>query len=288
MRARRRASRYGLSVTFSVETPAYAGPFDVLARLVAEHKVDIYDVPLGEVVDAFVSHLAALPTDDVSEFLLVAAVLVELKSRKLLPGRGEVEDEEELVGLEERDKLLGRMLELHAYVAAAELIARMLDRAARSVPRTAGLDERFLLLAPDLLASISPDDLAAAYRRACAPRPEPVVGLDHVTVEAVTVSEAVAELEEGLPARGRATFRELTAHCRTRMEVIVRFLALLELCKRGRVDIEQALTFGDLHVRWLGGSPGEPEVIERSSSYGEPFVLSAPFPRSVPVEEYDG
>ena len=148
-----------------------------------------------------------------SEFLVIAAILVELKSRKLLPGPDDVEDDEELAGFEERDRLLARLLELQAYAAAADAFAVLIDRARRTLPRVAGLDERFRDLAPDLLAGVTPERLAAAFMVGTVPRPELVLDLSHVTVEAVTVSEAVAELEERLPADGRLSFRELTAHC---------------------------------------------------------------------------
>jgi segregation and condensation protein A len=229
----------------------------VLLALVSEHKVDVYDIKIAEIVDAFLAEMAQRQPFDLqtaSEFLVIAAVLVELKSRKLLPGPDEVEDDEELGGLEERDRLLARLLELQAYAAAADTFALLIDRARRSVPRIAGLEEGFRDLAPDLLAGVTPGALAAAFLSGTAPRAEPLLDLSHVTVEAVTVSEAVAELEERLPGDGRATFRELTAHCTTRMQVIVRFLALLELCKRGWITLDQGETFGDLVVVWVMGS----------------------------------
>lgn len=240
-----------------VSTPVFDGPLDVLLQLIGDHKLDIYDVKLADVVDAFLAELAARTEMDLhttTEFLVITAILIELKSRKLLPGADEVEADEELCGFEERDRLLARLLELQAYSAAADAFCLLVEQAARSLPRTAGLEERYRDLAPDLLAGVTATDLADAFRRGCVPRPEPGLDLSHVTVEAVTVSEAVAELETRLPERGQCTFRELTAHCRTRMQVIVRFLALLELCKRGRVTLDQGHTFGDLEVCWI--APG--------------------------------
>ncbi len=238
-----------------VTTPVFEGPFDVLLQLVSDHKVDVYDIPLAQVVDDFVARLAAaneqMDLEMASEFLVIAAILVELKSKRLLPGPDDVDPDEELSGTEERDRLLARLLELQAYAAAAETFALLIDRAARSVPRTAGLEERFRDLAPDLLAGVTPERLAAAYLAVGEGRAAvPVLDLSHVTVEAVTVSEAVAELEARLPGAGPLSFRELTSHCTTRMQVIVRFLAVLELCKRGLVTLEQGETFGDLVVDW--------------------------------------
>jgi len=260
-----------------VTTPVFEGPVDVLLQLVGDHRVDIYDVPLGDVVAAFVATLRSQPAldlEEATEFLVIVAILVELKSRKLLPGPDDGDADEEIDGYEERDRLLGRLLELQAYSAAAELLAQMTERAARSVPRQAGLEEPFRELAPDLLAGVTPADLASAYRRALTPRPAPVIDLSHVTVEPVTVSEAVEELVRQLPARRRATFRELTWHCTTRMQIIVRFLGLLELCKRGWVTLEQGDTFGDLEVAWVADveEPGLDELIGSGAA----------------VEEYDG
>ncbi len=241
-----------------VSTPVFEGPFDVLLQLILDHKVDVCDVPIAPVVDAFVAHIAEAPSLDLaetSEFLVIAAVLVELKSRRLLPGPDEVDADEELVGLEQRDLLLARLVELQAYSAAAVDFTMLIEQAARSLPRTAGLEERFTDLAPDLLAGVGPADIAAAFRRAIVARPQPVLDLSHVTVEQVSVSEAVSELEAFLPSSGEVTFKQLTSHLKTRMQVIVRFLALLELHKRGVLTLDQGETFGDLHVRWVARDP---------------------------------
>jgi segregation and condensation protein A len=241
----------------TVSIPAFEGPADVLLQLVNAHEVDIFDVPLAEVVEAFVAEVASWTSVDLpvlSEFLVVAAVLVELKSKRLLPGSGDVEPDEELVGWEERDLLLARLLECQAYAAAADAFALLTERAARSVPRTAGLDPDVVVHAPDLLAGVTPELLAEAFERATAERPAPVVDLYHVTVDTVTVADAVTELARRLPRMGRATFRQLTGHLTSRMEVIVRFLALLELCKQGRVDLDQGHAFGDLEVAWIEGA----------------------------------
>ena len=245
-------------VTATVSTPVFDGPADVLLQLVNSHQVDIFDVPLASVVDAFVAELAGWEIVDLqtlSEFLVIASVLIELKSRRLLPGSGDVEQDEELVGWEERDLLLARLLECKAYAAAADGFALLLEQAARSVPRTAGLDLDFVVHAPDLLEGVTPDQVAAAFLRATAERPVPTVDLYHVTVDTVTVSDAVTELTGILPGAGRATFRQLTGHLTSRIEIIVRFLALLELCKQGRVSLDQGHTFGDLEVAWMEGAP---------------------------------
>jgi segregation and condensation protein A len=244
-------------VAYAVSTPAFEGPIDLLLHLVSSHEVDVLDIPLLPVVDGFVRVLsedrALIDFNQLSEFLLVAAILIELKSQKLLPGREAVDDDEDLVGWEERDLLLARLLECRAYAAAADVFVALAEQASRSVPREVGLDDDFVVHAPDLLAGITPEDVAQAYLHGSAERPVPRVDLSHVTVDTVSVSEAVAELI-ALPESTRAaSFRALVHDCRTRIEVIVRFLALLELCKMGRVSLGQGETFGDLRISWLGG-----------------------------------
>ncbi len=240
---------------YRVATPAFEGPVDLLVHLVNSHEVDILAVPLAPVVDGFVTALRERPgsvsMDVHSQFLLMASILVELKSQRLLPGPDEVEDEEELDGWEARDLLLSRLLECRAYAAAADVFVALSERAARSVAREAGLDDGFVVHAPDLLAGVHPDQLAQAYLRATAARPVPQVDLSHVTVDTVTVSETVQSLARTLPGRGPLTFGELTGHLEARIEIIVHFLALLELCKLGKVSLGQAERFGELRIEWV-------------------------------------
>jgi segregation and condensation protein A len=241
-----------------VSTPAFEGPIDLLLELVSTHRTDIYDIPLAAIVDAFVAEVAGWDDVDLqtlSEFLVIASLLIELKSRRLLPGPDDVDPDEELFGWEERDLLLARLLECRAYAAAADAFAVLAERAARSAPRVAGLDPEFVVHAPDLLEGVGAGDLAAAFRRATAERPSPAVDLYHVTVDTVTVADAVVELGERLAAEGRTTFRTLTRHLTARIEIIVSFLALLELFKQGRVWLEQGHTFGDLDVAWVEDAP---------------------------------
>jgi segregation and condensation protein A len=250
-----RVVRYGRSVGVSVSTPVFEGPIDLLLHLVTSHEVDILDLPLAPVVDAFVAAMNegrdVYSLDVLSEFLLVAAILIELKSLRLLPGPDEVDPEDELIGWDERDLLLSRLLECRAYAAVADALVAMTEAASQSLPRQAGLEDGFVIHAPDLLAGVTPDKLAAAFLRATEQRPVEMVDLSHVTVDMLTVSEAVEELALELPRRRNATFAELTEHLCTRLEVIVRFLAVLELCKLGKVTLGQGRTFGQLQIDWL-------------------------------------
>ncbi len=242
-------------MTFVVTTPSFSGPVELLLHLINSHEMDILDVPLAPLVDEFLAVLrddtVVLATEQVSEFLLVASILLEMKSRRLLPGRDNTEPDEEFVGWEERDVLLARLLELRTYSALADAFVSLFERANRSFPRLRGVDDGFVVTPPDLLAGVTTALLAGAYLRGIEEKPVPVVRLNHVTVDAVTVAETVVALSQRLPAMGRLTFRSLTAGLQSRIEVIVHFLALLELCKLGLIDLGQGATFGDVQIEWL-------------------------------------
>lgn len=243
-------------------TPLFEGPVDLLLHLVSTHEVEILDIPLAPIVSGFVTTLSeareTISTDAISEFLVVAAMLCELKSRHLLPGPDEMDADEEFSGFEERDILLARLLECQAYATAADLFVALAEQATRSIPREAGLDDGFVVHAPDLLSGVSAEMLAQAYLRATAERPVPRVDLSHVTVDTVTVSETLKVLASFLPKRGVQRFGVLVANCTSTMEVIVHFLALLELTKLGKVTLEQAERFGDVSIEWIGED--EPQV----------------------------
>ena len=246
-------------MTYVVTTPVFSGPIELLLSLVSSHEVDILDVELAPVVDAFVREVlnaqGELPLEQLSEFLLVAAILLEMKSRRLLPGPDEVEGDEDVIGWEERDLLIARLLELRAYAAAADLFVGLLDQASKSLARVTGFDEGFVVDPPDLLVGVTPEMLALAYERATEEQPTSVVDLSHVTVDAVSVAEMVSELAHNLPSRGPVSFRSLVEGAETRLEVIVHFLAVLELCKLGRVSLGQGETIGDLVIAWIGDAP---------------------------------
>ena len=242
-------------VAYQVQTPVYDGPFDLLLHLILREQVDLYEVSLSAVVDAYLAELdrmEPLDLDVATEFLLIAATLVELKARRLLPGDSDVDLDDELALWEERDLLLARLLECKTFKDAARVLAGLADAAARSWPRQAGPEDAFLELTPDVMAGVTPASLRQAFLRASAPRPEPRVDLDHVAPIGITVADAVAELVDELPRVGRIGFRSLTAALVDRIEVVVRFLAVLELCKQGLVDLDQAERFGDIRITWRG------------------------------------
>jgi segregation and condensation protein A len=256
---------------YAVTTPVFEGPIDLLVHLVNTHEVDVLEVPLAPVVDGFVSvlrdHPETIGLGTLSQFLLTAAILVEVKSQRLLPVPDVPEEDEELAGWEARDLLLARLLECRTYAAAADALVAMSEAAARSVARETGLDEGFVVHAPDLLAGVTPDQLAQAYLRATAERPAPRVDLSHVTVDTVSVSETVQVLCATLPGRGRMSFRALTSHLTTRIEVIVHFLACLELCKLGKLTLGQAERFGDLEVEWIAEAAPLVEALVGADEY---------------------
>ncbi len=240
---------------YEVSTPVYEGPFDLLLHLILREQVDIHEVSLSAIVDAYlaeIERLQALDLDLATEFLLIAATLVELKARRLLPGRDDVDLDEELALWEERDLLLARLLECKMFKDAAGVLNDLAVAADLGVPRTAGPDERFAELMPDLLEGVTARRLHAAFLRAVTPKPVPKVDLFHVTPITVTVADAVAELLDELPRVGRITFAALTAELVDRIDVIVRFLGVLELFKQGFIDLEQVDRVGDLAVVWLG------------------------------------
>src|SRR6202167_6471660 len=201
--------------------------------------MDVLDVALAPIADESVT----IDVNDLSECLLIAAILLEMKSQSLLPGRDSTEPDEEFVGWEERDVLLARLLELRTYSSLADALVALLERAARAYPRIRGIDDGFVIEPPDLLAGVSTAQLAMAYLRGIEEKPVPVVRLNHVTVDAASVSETVVSLSQRLPALGRLSFRSLIAGFSTRIEVIVHFLALLELCKLGHISLGQGATF---------------------------------------------
>jgi segregation and condensation protein A len=238
-----------------VTTPVYEGPFDLLLQLILKEQVDLYEVSLARIVDAYlleIERMEALDLDLATEFLLIAATLVELKARRLLPGRDDVDLDDELALWEERDLLLARLLECKTFKDVSRVLARLEADASRAYPRRVGPEDRYLELAPDPLAGTTPARLRAAFVRAVTPRPVVRLDLHHVTEVRFTVAETCQLLADELATSGRIGFRRLTAALVDRVEVIVHFLAVLELYKQGLVELEQLERFGDIEITWVG------------------------------------
>jgi segregation and condensation protein A len=243
------------TMPYEVQTPVFEGPFDLLLHLILQEQVDLYEISLATIVDGYLRELERmeqLELERASEFLLIAATLVELKSRRLLPTADDLDLDEELAVWEERDLLLHRLVECKTFKEAAIALQVLAGEAGRSHARTVGVDDRFVGLMPDLLEGLDAEDVRRAYLRAMMPKPVPRIDLDHVAPIRISVTDAITELVEELPHLGRTTFRALTGDLVERLQVVVRFLAVLELFKKGLVDLQQARTFGDIEVVWLG------------------------------------
>lgn len=261
---------YPAHVAVAVHTEVYEGPFDLLLHLILREQVDLYEVSLASIVDAYLvelDRLVELDLNGMTEFLLIAATLVELKARRLLPGDDNVDLDDELALWEERDLLLSRLLEAKTFKDASVVLHALEMAASQSVPRMAGMEEPYVNLMPDLLTGVSPDDLRKAYLRAVEPKPVPRVELDHVSPIRLSVADAVTELLDELPRVGTISFRRLTLGLVERMEVVVRFLAVLELYKQGLIDIRQPSTFGEISLSWSPDNDAAAADFARLDSY---------------------
>jgi segregation and condensation protein A len=257
-------------MAYEVTTPVFEGPFDLLLHLILREQVDLYDVSLTRIVDVYLQELEAMETlnlEVATEFLLIAATLIELKTRRLLPGDDDLDLDEELSLWSERDLLLTRLVECKTFKDAAVALEGLAREAGRSFPRATGPDERFVELTPDVLAGVTPSDLQRAFLRAVTPKPVLRIDLDHVAPIRASVNDAVLELLEELPLAGTITFRELTGDLVERLAVVVRFLAVLELYKQGFVDLDQAQSFGAIRIVWLGRDRSELEELAAVDAY---------------------
>ncbi|MCW2723740.1 MAG: segregation/condensation protein [Frankiales bacterium] len=259
----------GAPGAFEVHLDVFDGPFDLLLGLIAKHQLDVTEVALSKVTDDFIVHIRAAGTawdlGQATEFLVVAATLLDLKAARLLPS-AEVEDEEDLALLEARDLLFARLLQYRAYKQAAAHLAGLLASESRRYPRQVQLEPRFAGLLPEVLLGLGPAEFAALAARALTPRAVDLVAVDHVHGGTVSVREQTAVLRERLQRTGGGSFRGLTADCNGTLEVVARFLGLLELYREGLVSFEQAEALGDLHVRWTGG---DAETIAASEAGAE-------------------
>ena len=257
----------GGSSTFHVDLgDLFEGPFDLLLGLIAKHKLDVTEVALSKVTDEFIAHIKMAKGEwgndwlgQATEFLVVAATLLDLKAARLLPS-GEVEDEEDLALLEARDLLFARLLQYRAYKQAAAVFAgRMADEAGRFA-RSVTLEPQLAGLLPEVLLGLGPQEFAALAARAFAPKPVPYLSIEHLHAPTVSVREQAAILVTTLRRSRRSTFRQLTVDCEGTLVVVARFLALLELYREGAVAFEQVDPLGELYIRWTGSDEGEVEV----------------------------
>ena len=257
-------------MAYEVATPVYDGPFDLLLHLILKEEVDIHEVSLTRIVEAYleeIQRMQMLDLDIATEFLLIASTLVELKTRRLLPGREDMDLDEELALWSERDLLLARLLDCKTFKDVAAVFSQLTDRARLSFPRRSGPDERFADLLPDILDGVTPARLQRAYLRVTQPKPPTSIDLFHVAPIRASVADALMEMLETLPKLGKVTFRQITEAIHDRIEVVVRFLAILELYKQGRVTLEQTDRFGDIEVQWTAGDDTGFEAVLQIDDY---------------------
>ncbi|MEV6396978.1 segregation/condensation protein A [Streptomyces sp. NPDC051907] len=241
---------------FTVRLANFEGPFDLLLQLIAKHKLDVTEVALSKVTDEFMAHIRAMgpdwDLDQTTEFLVVAATLLDLKAARLLPS-AEVEDEADLALLEARDLLFARLLQYRAYKQIAEIFSRRWESEGRRYPRTVGLEAHHAELLPEVVISIGAEGFAKLAVKAMQPRAKPQVYVDHIHAPLVSVREQAEVVVGMLRARGRVTFGELTEGLDDTLTVVARFLALLELYRDKAVVLDQDDALGELTVTWAGG-----------------------------------
>ncbi|WP_079039404.1 segregation/condensation protein A [Streptomyces sp. Root431] len=267
---------------FTVRLANFEGPFDLLLQLITKHKLDVTEVALSQVTDEFMAHLRALgpdgDLDQTTEFLVVAATLLDLKAARLLPA-AEVEDEADLALLEARDLLFARLLQYRAYKRIAEIFQDRWETEGRRHPRTVGLEPHHAELLPEVVISIGAEGFARLAVKAMQPKAEPQVYVDHIHAPLVSVQEQAAVVVALLRERGTAAFRELIEDAGDTLTVVARFLALLELYREKAVGLDQETALGELTVTWAGGD-GETRVTDEFDREPAQDPESAPDPES--------
>lgn len=252
------------SPAFVVRLDNFEGPFDLLLQLISRRRMDVTEVALSQVTDEFIAHARAggkvWPLEQTSQFLLVAATLLDLKAARLLPS-GEVEDVEDLALLEARDLLFARLLQYRAFQQVADWIAEVLETQQAWFPRPGGLEHTFVGLLPEVDLQLTGDDLAALAAAAMTPREPLKVSLDHLHAPQVSVRDEAQLIVDRLRQARTLAFRALVADVDTPV-VVARFLALLELFREAAVAFEQPQPLGELLVRWTGSEAGDVAITD--------------------------
>lgn len=261
---------------FSVHLSNFDGPFDLLLQLISRHKMDVTEVALSIVTDEFISFIRELEAsgagwdlDQATEFLVVAATLLDLKAARLLPS-GEVEDEEDLVLLEARDLLFARLLQYRAFKEIAATFGERILAADKSFPRVVALDPALASLLPEVLIGVGAQRFAAIAERVLTPKVSPVVAVEHLHMPLVSVTEESKRVVEALRHSKSLSFRNLISDADSTLVVVARFLALLDLYRQGVLRFDQVVALGELHIRWTGSLEGEVEITDE---FDIPVVL---------------
>jgi segregation and condensation protein A len=248
---------------FQVRLSNFEGPFDLLLQLIFAHRLDVTEVALHQVTDDFIAYTKAigrqLELEETTAFLVIAATLLDLKAARLLPS-GEVHDEEDLALLEVRDLLFARLLQYRAFKHVAVMFAELEVAALRSYPRSVSLEDRYSELLPEVMLGVDADRFAQIAAAAFTPRPAPTVATEHLHQVMVSVPEQVGNLMALLQSRGVgqwASFSELVADCGAPIEIVGRFLAVLELYRARAVAFDQSEPLGVLQISWTGERPAD-------------------------------
>ena len=251
---------------FSLHLDNFDGPFDLLLQLISRHKMDITEIALGTVTNEFISYIKQLENsengwdlDKTTEFLVVAATLLDLKAAKLLPS-GQIDDEADLALLEARDLLFARLLQYRAFKELSAIFAGRIDREEKSFARLVALEPHLAQLLPEVLIGVGAQRFAAIANRVLTPKTTPTFSIDHLYQPLVSVAEQALKVVEHLRRVSRVTFRALIADADSTLVVVARFLALLELYKEGVVRFEQVISLGELQISWVGTAQGEVRV----------------------------
>ncbi|WP_265446339.1 segregation and condensation protein A [Flexivirga meconopsidis] len=269
-------TRRAAAAPFEVHLDIFSGPFELLLGLISKHRLDVTEIALAKVTDEFIAHIrkaqeAATDWDlgQASEFVLIAATLLDIKAARLLPDM-RADDEDDLALIEARDLLFARLLQYRAFKEVSASLAQQMETAGRMTARQAGLEERFAKLLPELIINVTPEQLARIAAQAMTPRPEPSVGLTHLHAPAVSVREQAAIVIAELRDRGQASFRSLVADAESTLVIVARFLALLELYKEAAVSMEQEEALGELTVRWTGDDGQDVQVSDEFDEQDRP------------------
>ena len=261
---------------FSVHLDNFDGPFDLLLQLISRHKMDITEISLSLVTDEFIAFIRALEAsgegwrlDQATEFLVVAATLLDLKAARLLPS-GEVDDEEDLALLEARDILFARLLQYRAFKEIAATFSERITTADKFFPRVVALDPTLSALLPEVLIGVGPQRFAAIAERVLTPKVAPVVSVEHLHLALVSVAEESRVVVEALRRSKSLSFRNLVSDAGNTMVIVARFLALLDLYRQGVLRFDQVIALGELQISWTGSESGEVEVTDE---FDIPVVL---------------
>ena len=259
---------------FSVTLENFDGPFDLLLQLISRHKMDITEVAIATVTDEFIAHIKALEgteegwkLDHATEFLVVAATLLDLKAARLLPS-GEVDDEGDLALLEARDLLFARLLQYRAFKEVAAILEQRIELQERTFPRNVALDSAFATLLPEVLIGVSPERFAAIANRVLTPKTLPTLSTAHLHLPMVSVAAEASHVVGLLRRQKSMTFRSIVADAPNTLVVVARFLALLELYREAQIRFEQMMALGELQITWTGSETGEVNV---SDEFDQPI-----------------